>query len=164
MTDSTPHVDRDYKTLNSVLKTTRKHLTTRRLTDTWSEQENGRLWHNLQQIEILTHFYQKFWMRGFKILLKMLTGVGQNISRHVKLQLYAIRETSRVLHLEHNFVWCWNWDTLRSCTRNTFQVLKCCGGEEGWRSSVGPIVWEMSKYCIESRRTGISCLQEHKEG
>jgi len=114
MTESTPHVDRDYRTLNSALKTTRKHPTTRCLTDTWSELENGRLWHNPQQIEILTHFYQKFWMRGFKILLKMLTGVGQNISRHVKLQIYAIRENSRVLLLEHGFVWCWNLDNLRS--------------------------------------------------
>jgi predicted solute-binding protein len=39
-----------------------------------------------------------------------------------------------------------------------YQVLKC-GAEEGCRRSVGPIVREMKKYYIESRRRGISYKQ-----
>jgi len=39
--------------------------------------------------------------------------------------------------------------------------VKCCAGE-GWRS-VGQIVWEMIKYCVESRNSGISYIKE-KEG
>jgi hypothetical protein len=41
---------------------------------------------------------------------------------------------------------------------NTWKVLKC-GAGEGWRRSVGPIVWEMKKYYRESRRRGISYVQ-----
>jgi len=41
--------------------------------------------------------------------------------------------------------------------RNTSKVLKC-EAEEGWRRSVGLIVWEM-RYYIESRRRGISYKQ-----
>jgi hypothetical protein len=44
--------------------------------------------------------------------------------------------------------------------RNTWKVLKC--GAEGWKRSVGLIVWEM-KYYTESRRTGISYIQQ-KDG
>jgi hypothetical protein len=29
----------------------------------------------------------------------------------------------------------------------TWKVLKCAG--EGWRRSVGPMVWEMKKYYLE---------------
>lgn len=36
-------------------------------------------------------------------------------------------------------------------------VLKC-GAGEGWLRSVGPVMWEMRKYCIETRRKGISCI------
>ena len=44
------------------------------------------------------------------------------------------------------------------CIRNTWKVLKC-GAGEGWRRSVGPIVFEMKQYYIESRRTGIPHIQ-----
>jgi len=32
---------------------------------------------------------------------------------------------------------------------NTWKVLKC-GAEEGWRRSVGPIMWEMKKYYLRN--------------
>jgi len=31
-----------------------------------------------------------------------------------------------------------------------YEVLKC-GAGEGWRRSVGPMVWEMKKYYVKSR-------------
>ena len=34
-----------------------------------------------------------------------------------------------------------------------------CGAGEGRRRSVGPIVLEMRKYCIESRREGMPYVQ-----
>jgi len=42
--------------------------------------------------------------------------------------------------------------------RNTWKVLKC-GAGEGWRRSVGPIMWEMKKYYCESRSRGISYMK-----
>ena len=47
-----------------------------------------------------------------------------------------------MLHLGHSFVWRW---------RNTWKILKC-GAGEGWRRSVGPIVWAMKRYYKEFRR------------
>jgi hypothetical protein len=41
--------------------------------------------------------------------------------------------------------------------RNNWGVLKC-GAGEGWRRSVGPIVWVIKKCLIESRRKGISYI------
>jgi hypothetical protein len=41
---------------------------------------------------------------------------------------------------------------------NTCRVLKC-GAGEGQRKSVGPIVWKMRKYCMESRGRGISYIE-----
>jgi hypothetical protein len=45
----------------------------------------------------------------------------------------------------------------RQSIRNAWKVLKCAG--EGWRRSVGPIMWEMKKYCLESRSRGISYMK-----
>ena len=42
--------------------------------------------------------------------------------------------------------------------RNNWKVLKC-GAGEGWRRSVGPIVWEMEKCYLESRSRGISYMK-----
>jgi hypothetical protein len=39
--------------------------------------------------------------------------------------------------------------------RNTWNFLKCDAGE-GWRKSVGPIMWETKKCCEESRSRGTS--------
>jgi hypothetical protein len=47
-------------------------------------------------------------------------------------------ESIKVLHLELSSVWCWNLDTSESRS-------------EGWRISVGPIVWEIKKYYIGSK-------------
>jgi hypothetical protein len=41
--------------------------------------------------------------------------------------------------------------------RNTREVLKC-GAGDGWRRSVGLIMWEMKCY-KETRRPGISYIQ-----
>jgi hypothetical protein len=41
--------------------------------------------------------------------------------------------------------------------RYTWKVLKC-GAGEGWRRSVGPIMWEMKKCYFESMSTGISYM------
>ena len=53
-------------------------------------------------------------------------------------------ETSEVLHLEHRCLWWWNLDT-SDRRSEIWKVLKF-GTGEGWRRSVGPIVWEMKKY------------------
>jgi hypothetical protein len=42
-------------------------------------------------------------------------------------------------------------------TKNTWKVLKCGAG--GWKRSVGPIMWEMKKYYLESRSRGISYMK-----
>jgi hypothetical protein len=34
-----------------------------------------------------------------------------------------------------------------------------CGAEEGWKRSVGPIVWEMKKYCKGPCRKRITYIQ-----
>ena len=47
-------------------------------------------------------------------------------------------------HLEHGFVWCWNLGRFGQQMRNTWKVSKC-GAGEGWRRSVGPIMWETKK-------------------
>ena len=47
----------------------------------------------------------------------------------------------KVSHL----LWCWNLDTSERRS-NTWEVLKFVAGE-GWKGSVGPIVWRMKKYC-----------------
>jgi hypothetical protein len=41
--------------------------------------------------------------------------------------------------------------------RNTWKVLKC-GAREGWKRSVGPIMWEMKKYYLESMSRRISYM------
>ena len=46
--------------------------------------------------------------------------------------------------------------------RSALKVLKC-GAGEGWKESLGPIVWEMKKDYIQSRRRGISYIH-WKEG
>jgi hypothetical protein len=61
-----------------------------------------------------------------------------------------------------DFVWCWNLGHFWKRIRDSWRVLKC-GAGEGWRGSVGPIVWEMKMYYIESRKRGISYIQ-WKEG
>ena len=45
---------------------------------------------------------------------------------------------------------------------NTWEVLKC-GAGEGWRRSVGPIMWEMKKCYLESMSRGISYMKYRKE-
>jgi hypothetical protein len=42
--------------------------------------------------------------------------------------------------------------------RNTWKVLKC-GAGEGWRRSVGLIMWEIKMYCLETRSREISYLE-----
>jgi hypothetical protein len=71
------------------------------------------------------------------------------------------------LNLRKTLVHCYIWRLsfcgaeiwkLRKVDQKCLEVLKC-GAGEGWRRSVGPIVWEMKKYYIESRRTGMSYKQ-----
>jgi len=42
--------------------------------------------------------------------------------------------------------------------RNNRKVLKC-GAGEGWRRSVGPIMWEIKKCYLESMSRGISYMK-----
>jgi len=58
-----------------------------------------------------------------------------------KLDLKYKEETSKVLHLEHSFVQCWNLDTFRKVDQKFLKISKCGVGEE-CRRSVGLIVWE----------------------
>ena len=62
-----------------------------------------------------------------------------------------------MLHLEQNFVWCWNLDNSESRAEIPGKFLKC-GFGEGWKRAVGPIVWEMKKCYKESRRRENICL------
>jgi hypothetical protein len=49
-------------------------------------------------------------------------------------------ETSKMLHLEHNFLYMvLKIGRFGQQIRNTWKVLKC-GDGEGWRRSVGPIM------------------------
>jgi len=45
----------------------------------------------------------------------------------------------------------WTLRKVNQKYRNTWKGLKC-GAGEGWRRSVGPILWEMKKCYIESER------------
>jgi len=47
---------------------------------------------------------------------------------------------------------------MKAYRRNALKVWKCGAGER-WRRSVGPIMREMKKCDIESRRKGISYIQ-----
>jgi hypothetical protein len=38
-----------------------------------------------------------------------------------------------------------------------------CGAGEGWRRSVGPIMWKMKKYYLESRSREISYMKYENE-
>jgi hypothetical protein len=46
------------------------------------------------------------------------------------------------------------------CIRNTWKVLKW-GAGEGWRWSIGPIVWQMRKCYSQSKRSGTFYIQYH---
>jgi hypothetical protein len=48
--------------------------------------------------------------------------------------------------------------TLRAVDQKHWKVLKR-GAGEGWRRSVGPIMWEMKKYYLQSRSRGISYMK-----
>ena len=65
---------------------------------------------------------------------------------------FSARRTS---DLEHGFVWYWNLDASGS---KTWKVLKC-GAGEGWKRSVGPIMWEMKTCYFESMSRGISYMK-----
>ena len=62
--------------------------------------------------------------------------------------------------LMNNPVFLWHWTkTLRKKQiRNNLKVLKRSIGE-GWRRSIGPIVWKMRKYYKESKKKWISYIQ-----
>jgi hypothetical protein len=74
-----------------------------------------------------------------------------------KLYLKFKEGTSTVLHLGHSFLWGAGTWTLGEVYRKYLEILQC-GAGEGWRRSVGLIMWEMKKYYIELRRRGISCI------
>ena len=61
------------------------------------------------------------------------------------------------LNLRKNLVKCYIWNIalygaetwmFRAVDKKHLKVLKC-GAGEGWRRSVGPIVWEMKKCCFK---------------
>jgi hypothetical protein len=47
---------------------------------------------------------------------------------HQQIGLTFKEETNKVLHLEYNFVWCWDLDTVDS-DQKYMKVLKCGAGE-----------------------------------
>jgi len=53
----------------------------------------------------------------------------------------------------------WRTGHVGKWTRNTWKVLKC-GAGEGWRRSLGVMVWEVTRYYTVSRTTGISYIQQ----
>ena len=62
-------------------------------------------------------------------------------------------EINKMLHLKHGFLWVLKLGHFGQQIRNTWKVLKCAG--EGWRRSVGPIMWEMKKCYLESMNRNI---------
>ena len=79
------------------------------------------------------------------IKIKSRTAIKKEDYLHQQTGLKFKEQISEMLHLEHSFVWCWNWDSSEIWLK---QVLKCCA-EEGWRSA-GPSVWRMKKYYKDS--------------
>jgi hypothetical protein len=66
-------------------------------------------------------------------------GTNIKLRRRIFYQQIVLKlkeETNKVLHLEHSFVWCWNFDFWKQI-KNTWEVLKC-GAGVGYRRSVGP--------------------------
>ena len=56
-------------------------------------------------------------------------------------------EDSKVPYLECSFEWCWTLDTSgsRPQIKYAWNVVRCGAGER-WRSSIGPIVWEIKNF------------------
>ena len=97
------------------------------------------------------------------------TGMSFRFLRHSHCSLVTIQtdlylpviifkeETSKVLNLEHRFIWLWNLNTSESRSEISDNILKC-GAGKGWRIPGGAIVCKM-KYYIGSRRKGTSYVQ-----
>ena len=88
-------------------------------------------------------------------------------------RIYFIRHilslfTSKLdLNLRKKLIKCYIWSmalygaetwTLRAADQKYLESLKC-GAGEGWRRSVGPIMWEMKKCYLESMSRGISYMK-----
>ena len=70
-------------------------------------------------------------------------------------------ETSEMLRLEHGSkrsIMVLKLGRSGQQIRNAWKVLKC-GAGEGWRRSVGPIMWEMKKCYFDSMSRGISYMK-----
>ena len=78
-----------------------------------------------------------------------------------KSDLICNEGTNEKLHLGRSFVWCWKRVHVRKQIWNIWNDLKC-GAGEGWRRSVGPIVWKMKK-CYKESKKWTSYIQ-YKEG
>ena len=109
----------------------------------------------------------------FKYLGSMLTNDGR-CTREIKSWIAMAKTafskkktlfTSKLdLNLGKKLIKCYIWSMafygaetwhFGQQIRNTWKVLKC-GAGEGWRRSVGPIMWEMKKCYLESMSRGIS--------
>jgi hypothetical protein len=62
-----------------------------------------------------------------------------------------------MLHLEYSLYSAETWK-LRAVDQKHLESFKY-GAGEGWRRSVGPVIREMKKYCLESRSRGISYIK-----
>jgi len=93
----------------------------------------------------------------FHCTIIYVNSINTETSFYQHIRLKFIEETSKVIYLEHNFVWCRNADNSKRRSEITRKLER--GAGEGRSRSVGLIVWERKKYYGQSRRTGVSYKQ-----
>ena len=79
---------------------------------------------------------------------------------HQQIGLKSKEETSKMPHMEHSFVWCWDLQDFEKMIRNTLKVLKCSAGEE-WRW-VGQIEWKMNTQTVKQERNILHTIKYRK--
>jgi hypothetical protein len=98
---------------------------------------------NIKIILDVIHFFSSQMIQYIHVKLNKKNCHGKSSiqqeedSFHQQIGLKFKEVTSKVLHLEHSFVWYCNLGHFGKL-RNTWKVLKC-GAGEGWRRSFGPI-------------------------
>jgi hypothetical protein len=75
---------------------------------------------------------------------------------HLQIWLKFKEETTKVIYLEHSFVWCWNLDTSASRSEKLeIFYIWCCRSME--KKSL--TIHVKNEVYIESRRNGMSYIQ-----
>ena len=117
--------------------------------------------YDLDETHNFPHWLAIFISRWLQVYFRPVsTYHSEELARTVSLyQLMCTKERQRILYS----VDCTSRMVLKlgrfgQQIRNTWKVSKCDAGE-GWRRSVGPIMWEMKKCYLESMSRGISYIK-----